>query len=60
MGRVHQIGTAQNVGPQQNAVLNGQLEAAQNVGTTAAHQQRVEDIAEDIIEVWDESNQEPS
>jgi len=47
-------------GPQQNAVVNDQLEAAQTVGTTAAHQQQVEDIAADIIEAQDESNQEPS
>lgn len=45
-------------GPQQNAVVNDQLEAAQNVGTSAAHQQQVEDLASDIIEARGESNQE--
>jgi hypothetical protein len=30
-------------GPQQNAVVNDQLEAAQSAETTAAHQQHVED-----------------
>jgi len=45
-------------GPQQNAVVNDQLEAAQSVGTSAAHQQQVEDLASDIIEARDNSNGE--
>ena len=45
-------------GPQQNAVVNGQLEAAQNVGTTVAHQQQVEDLAADIIGARDNSDKE--
>lgn len=45
-------------GPQQNAVVNSQLEAAQSVGTTAAHQQHVEDLASEIIAVRDDPNKE--
>lgn len=36
-------------GPQQNAVVNGQLTAAQHVATSAAHQQHVSDVAQDIL-----------
>ncbi|WP_433633257.1 hypothetical protein [Halomicrococcus sp. NG-SE-24] len=36
-------------GPQQNAVVNDQLDAAQSVQTTAAHRQHVKDVAEDIL-----------
>lgn len=36
-------------GPQQNAVVNDQLDAAQSVQTSASHQQRVRDVAEDIL-----------
>jgi hypothetical protein len=43
-------------GPQQNAVVNDQLEAAQSVGTSAAHQQQVKDLASDIITARDNSN----
>ena len=43
-------------GPQQNAVVNDQLDAAQSVGTSAAHQQHVEDVAAEILEVSDESD----
>lgn len=42
-------------GPQQNAVVNGQLDAAQHAGTTASHQQRVSDVASDILEARDDS-----
>lgn len=45
-------------GPQQNAVVNDQLEAAQSVGTSATHQEHVEDLASDIIEARDNSNRE--
>lgn len=43
-------------GPQQNAVVDGQLEAAQNVGTSAAHQQRVKEVAAEIVEARDGSS----
>jgi len=42
-------------GPQQNAVVNVQLGAAQSVQTSADHQQHVEDVAAEILEVSDES-----
>jgi len=45
-------------GPQQNAVVDDQLEAAQSVGTTAAHKQYVEDLAADIMTARDDSNGE--
>ena len=35
-------------GPQQNAVVDGQLSAAQHVATSAAHQQHVADVAAEI------------
>lgn len=37
-------------GPQQNAVVDGQLEAAQHVQTSVSHQQHVTDVAIDIRE----------
>lgn len=43
-------------GPQQNAVVNDQLDAAQCVQTSADHQQHVEDVAAEILEVSDESD----
>jgi len=43
-------------GPQQNAVVNDQLDAAQSVGTSADHQQHVEDVAAEILDVSDESD----
>jgi hypothetical protein len=43
-------------GPQQNAVVNDQLDAAQSVQTSASHQQEVEDVAAEIIAVADESD----
>jgi hypothetical protein len=46
-------------GPQQNAVVNDQLDAAQSVGTSAAHQQHVTDVATEITEVGEESNDDP-
>ena len=45
-------------GPQQNAIVNGQLDAAQSVGVSAEHQQRVESVAEEIIEGRDDSDRE--
>lgn len=41
-------------GPQQNAVVDDQLEAAQSVGTSASHQQHVKDVAADIAEIKDD------
>lgn len=43
-------------GPQQNAVVNGQLDAAQSVQTSASHQQHVRDVAAEIIEVSGKSD----
>ena len=43
-------------GPQQNAVVNDQLDAAQSVGMSADHQQHVENIAAEILDVSDESD----
>ncbi|ADD03756.1 uncharacterized protein Nmag_0164 [Natrialba magadii ATCC 43099] len=43
-------------GPQQNAVVNDQLEAAQDVQTSASHQQHVKDVAAEILDVSDESD----
>ena len=40
-------------GPQQNTVVNDQLESAQSVQTSAAHKQRVKAVAEDIAELRD-------
>lgn len=45
-------------GPQQNAVVDGQLEAAQSVQTSAAHQQRVAEIADDVLGANDRSDEE--
>lgn len=42
-------------GPQLNAVVNDQLEAAQNVRTSATHKQRVKEVAAEIIEARDDS-----
>ena len=42
-------------GPQQNAIVNSQLEAAQEAGVSAAHQQHVEDVAADILAEQDDS-----
>ena len=40
-------------GPQQNAVVNGQLDAARSVQTSASQHQRVKDVAQDILAVRD-------
>ncbi|MDZ7850134.1 MAG: hypothetical protein U5K70_04765 [Halodesulfurarchaeum sp.] len=42
-------------GPQQNAIVDGQLDAAQSVQQSAAHQQRVRAVAREIMEVSEES-----
>lgn len=46
-------------GPQQNAIVNDQVEAAQSVPTSAARQQHVRDVAAAIIQDRDESNDPP-
>ena len=43
-------------GPQQNAVVNDQLDAAQSVQTSAVHQQHVKDVAAEILEASDKSD----
>ena len=43
-------------GPQQNAVVNDQLDAAQSVGTPASHQQHVTEVAAEVLEASDESD----
>ncbi|WP_135854014.1 hypothetical protein [Halorussus salinus] len=43
-------------GPQQNAVVNDQLDAAQSVQTSASHQQHVTAVAAEILDVSDESD----
>lgn len=48
---------AEKWGPQQNAVVNGQLEAAQNAETSAAHKQHVQQVAAEIAEVADDRSE---
>ena len=43
-------------GPQQNAVVNNRIDAARSVQTSASHQQHVKDVAAEILEVNDESD----
>lgn len=45
-------------GPQQNAVVNDQLEAAQSVHTSAEHQQHVKTLAKEIAGIRDDSDEE--
>jgi hypothetical protein len=40
-------------GPQQNTIVNDQLDAAQSVQISAARQQHVTDVAEDILNAQD-------
>lgn len=42
-------------GPQQNTVVDDQLAAAQHSETSVAHHQRVNDVAEQILEIRDDS-----
>jgi len=42
-------------GPQQNAVVNHQLDAARSVQTSASHQQHIKDVASEIRAVSEES-----
>lgn len=44
-------------GPQQNTVVNDQLEAAQSVQTSASHQQHVKDVANEIADARDDSDE---
>lgn len=44
-------------GPQQNTVVNDQLEAAQSVQTSAAHRQHVKDVAKEIADARDNSDE---
>lgn len=43
-------------GPQQNTIVNDQLEAAQSVQISAAHRQHVTDVADEVIEARDDSD----
>ena len=45
-------------GPQQNAIVDDQLDAAQRVRTSAAHQQHVKDVAAAIIDGRDGSGED--
>mgnify|MGYP000403795933 CR=1 FL=1 len=40
-------------GPQQNAVVDGQVDAARNAETSAAHEQRVQTVADAILNAGD-------
>jgi hypothetical protein len=44
-------------GPQQNAVVNDQLDAAQTAQTTATREQRVKDLAAEIMTVREEATE---
>jgi hypothetical protein len=41
-------------GPQQNAIVDDQLDAARHVGTSATHQRNVRDIAAEIADAKDD------
>jgi hypothetical protein len=43
-------------GPQQNAIVNAQLDAAQFIQTSVSHRQRVEDVAAEILDVSEETD----
>lgn len=45
-------------GPQLNALVEAQLEAARHAGISAAHQQRVRTVADEIIDARDEPETE--
>jgi len=45
-------------GPQQNAVVDAQLEAAQGVRTAPSHKRRVQQVANEIIAARDASSTE--
>lgn len=42
-------------GPQQNAVVNDQLDAAEDVRTSVSHMQHVRDVAAEIFDATDDS-----
>jgi hypothetical protein len=42
-------------GPQQNALVNGQLEAARSAGVSAAHRQHVEAVAAEILALQEDA-----
>ena len=46
-------------GPQQNAVVNGQLESAQAVGVSAAERARVREFADEVLQAESEGENEP-
>lgn len=43
-------------GPQQNAIIDAQLDAAQSVETSAAHKQHVKDVAAEIRDLSDDAD----
>ncbi|QSG10218.1 hypothetical protein [Halapricum desulfuricans] len=43
-------------GPQQNAIVNDQIEAAQSIQTSTSHQQKINGVAAESLEVTDESD----
>lgn len=55
MGGVHHVGTAGEMGPQQNAIVNDQLAAAQSAETSAAHKRHVQDVAAEIADAADDT-----
>lgn len=44
-------------GPQQNAVVDDQLDAARSVQTSASHRQRVKDLAAEIVDDRDDAGE---
>lgn len=44
-------------GPQQNAVVDDQLDAAQSVQSSASHQRHVKNVAEDIVTDRDDTGE---
>jgi hypothetical protein len=43
-------------GPQQNTVVNDQIDAAQSVQTSAAHEKRIKTLAEEITSMREDSD----
>lgn len=43
-------------GPQQNAVVDAQLDAAQNAQLSSSHQQHVKNVAAEILELGDDAD----
>lgn len=44
-------------GPQQNAIINAQLSAAQHAETSATHQQQVKTVAEELADIQRETGE---